>query len=200
MSNIIKCPICHEMAGLRYNENRVYQSRCQNMACRETVTVTAPSWVEAEQLFSRFEQASVQPNTTIVNHDIVFNPTGNEFDEARDQLLGTYKLVKIEDWEYKFIKQPKLSIPKKIAEEVEKVNRNRYTGAEEFSDVVYDWLYDPKFLGISEVSEEEYKKTGWVYSQTDRHEMNKLRNKRENIIRAYLAGKALGVELVEVEG
>lgn len=99
----------------------------------------------------------------------------------------------------KLKEQPKLHIPREIAEEVEKVNRNRYTGAEEFSDIVYDWLYDPKFLGISEVSEEEYKKTGWVYSQTDRHEMNKLRNKRENIIRAYLAGKALGVEIVEVE-
>ncbi|MDT2742909.1 hypothetical protein [Lactococcus garvieae] len=75
MNNMIKCPICHEIAGLRYNENRVYQSCCQNMECRETVTVTAPSWKAAEQLFSRFEQASVQPNTTIVNHEIVFNPS-----------------------------------------------------------------------------------------------------------------------------
>lgn len=99
-----------------------------------------------------------------------------------------------------FSSRSKLSIPKKIAEEVEKVNRNRYIGAEEFSEIVYDWLYDPKSLGISEVSEEEYKKTGWVYSETDRKEISKLRNKRENIIRAYLAGKALGVELVEVEG
>ncbi|MFQ6324309.1 hypothetical protein [Lactococcus garvieae] len=159
------------MAGLRYNENRVYQSRCQNMACRETVTVTAPSWVAAEQLFSRFEQASVQPNTTIVNHDIVFNPTGNEFDEARDQLLGTYKLVKIEDWEYKFIKQPKLSIPKKIAEELDTILK-------------------------------EY--PGWIYEGFHRLASRSLmmwceNNSGFNNCVAYLAGKALGVELVEVE-
>lgn len=165
MSNIIKCPICHEMAGLRYNENRVYQSRCQNMACRETVTVTAPSGKVAEELFSRFEQASVQPNTTIVNHDIVFNPTGNEFDEVRDQLLGTYKLVKIEDWEYKFIKQPKLSIPKKIAEQADKTDFDELfqRGQEEF----YQWF---------DHEHDQYKE----------------------VIYAYLAGKALGVELVEV--
>lgn len=58
MNNIIKCPVCHEMAGLRYNENRVYQSRCQNMSCRETVTVTAPSGKAAEELFSKFEKGT----------------------------------------------------------------------------------------------------------------------------------------------
>lgn len=65
MSNIIKCPICHEMAGLRYNENRVYQSRCQNMACRETVTVTAPSSKVAEELFSKFEKGTNHPKLSI---------------------------------------------------------------------------------------------------------------------------------------
>lgn len=65
MSNIIKCPICHEMAGLRYNENRVYQSRCQNMECRETVTVTAPSWKVAEELFSKFEKGAELPKLSI---------------------------------------------------------------------------------------------------------------------------------------
>lgn len=65
MSNIIKCPICHEMAGLRYNENRVYQSRCQNMACRETVTLAAPSWKAAEELFSKFEKGTLLPKLSI---------------------------------------------------------------------------------------------------------------------------------------
>lgn len=171
MNNIIKCPICHEMAGLRYNENRVYQSRCQNMACRETVTVTAPSWKAAEELFSRFEQASVQPNTTIVNHDIVFNPTGNEFDEARDQLLGTYKLVKIEDWEYKFIKQPKLSMPKKIADALDKLE--------------FDW----DMMAFPNSPQGDYQD---LFDYIDRG--------NAPIIMTYLAGKALGVELVEVEG
>lgn len=65
MSNIIKCPICHEISGLRYNENRVYQSRCQNMECRETVTVTAPSDKVAEVLFSKFEKGTILPKLSI---------------------------------------------------------------------------------------------------------------------------------------
>lgn len=65
LSNVIKCPVCHEMAGLRYNENRVYQSRCQNMACRETVTVTAPSGKAAEELFSKFEKGTIQTKLSI---------------------------------------------------------------------------------------------------------------------------------------
>lgn len=129
MNNIIKCPICHEISGLRYNENRVYQSRCQNMACRETVTVTAPSEAVAEELFSKFEK-------------------------------GT--------------SQPKLSIPKKIAEELDKVPfhnpiaqlSNKDCDLTDFNDTV--------------------KRYAW--------------NNKENgyICVAYLAGKALGVELVEV--
>ncbi|AYF99888.1 hypothetical protein [Lactococcus allomyrinae] len=63
MSKIIKCPICHEMSGLKYNVNRVYQSRCQNMECRETVTVTAPSQKAAEELLSKFEKGTAQPRT-----------------------------------------------------------------------------------------------------------------------------------------
>jgi len=65
MSEIIKCPICHKMAGIRYDINRVYQSRCQNMECRETVTVTAPSEAVAEELFYRFEKGTNQPQLTI---------------------------------------------------------------------------------------------------------------------------------------
>ena len=65
MSEIIKCPICRKMAGIRYDINRVYQSRCQNMKCRETVTVTAPSEAAAEELFSRFEKGTNQPQLTI---------------------------------------------------------------------------------------------------------------------------------------
>ncbi|USI66767.1 hypothetical protein LMK05_05675 [Lactococcus petauri] len=127
MNNIIKCPICHEMAGLRYNENRVYQSRCQNMACRETVTVTAPSGKAAEELFSKFEKRSIQP---------------------------------------------KLSIPKKIAEELDK-----------FFEIDFESL-----------GHEEW----WIQE----HELIEWFSKTPNcyIKDAYLAGKALGVELVEVEG
>lgn len=106
-----------------------------------------------------------------LNHEIVFNPTGNEFDKARDQLLGTYKLVKIEDWEYKFIKQPKLSIPKKIAEIADET-----------------WGYgdiDPLDI-FGDVRLPDFE--NWWKSQEH----------PEDLIVAYLAGKALGVELVEV--
>ncbi|MGY3712056.1 hypothetical protein [Lactococcus petauri] len=65
MNSVIKCPICHEMAELRYNENRVYQCRCQNMECRETVTVTAPNGKAAEELFSKFEKETIQPKLSI---------------------------------------------------------------------------------------------------------------------------------------
>lgn len=65
MNSVIKCPICHEMAGLRYNENRVYQCRCQNMECREIVTVTAPNGKAAEELFSKFEKETIQPKLSI---------------------------------------------------------------------------------------------------------------------------------------
>ncbi|WP_270225363.1 hypothetical protein [Lactococcus lactis] len=65
MSELIKCPICHKMAGIRYSENRVYQSRCQNIKCRETVTVTASSEAAAEELFSKFEKGTNHPQLTI---------------------------------------------------------------------------------------------------------------------------------------
>ena len=112
-----------------------------------------------------------------LNHEIVFNPTGNEFDKARDQLLGTYKLVKIEDWEYKFIKQPKLSIPKKIAEELEQV-------------AVTNWEIWEFFIYAEEFSTEL---KNWLNHGKDD-------NANSKIAIAYLAGKTLGVELVEVEG
>lgn len=130
MNNIIKCPICHQMAGLRYNENRVYQSRCQNMACRETVTVTAPSWKTAEELFSKFEK-------------------------------GT--------------NQPRLSIPKKIAEELERV-------------AVTNWEIWEFFIYAEEFSNEL---KNWLNHGKDD-------NANSKIAISYLAGKALGVELVEV--
>ncbi|MFD2253075.1 hypothetical protein ACFSJM_01775 [Lactococcus formosensis subsp. bovis] len=128
MSNVIKCPICHEMAGLRYNENRVYQSRCQNMKCRETVTVTAPSGKAAEGLFSKFEKG---------------------------------------------MSQPKLSIPKKIAEELRDEEGVNHTSYELMVYDDGDW---------SEELQEWMEKTDqWWF-----------------IVDAYLAGEALGVELVEV--
>lgn len=126
MNNIIKCPICHEMSGLRYNENRVYQSCCQNMACRETVTVTAPSGEAAEELFSKFEKGTIQP---------------------------------------------KLSIPKKIADALDKLE--------------FDW----DMMAFPNSSQGDYQD---LFDYIDRG--------NAPIIMTYLAGKALGVELVSIEG
>lgn len=137
MNNIIKCPICHEMAGLRYNENRVYQSRCQNMACRETVTVTAPSGKAAEELFSKFGKGTIQP---------------------------------------------KLSIPKKIAELVN-------TGDTEY----IRWSFADDFIPGN-----DFVGTGDDWRDHENREAEIVR--RKALVSAYLAGKALGVELVEVEG
>lgn len=131
MNNIIKCPICHEMAGLRYNENRVYQSRCQNMACRETVTVTAPSGKAAEELFSKFEK-------------------------------GT--------------NQPKLSIPKKIADKLDNEDAN--------SKAVLDWVFATEMIVVNNEK------------ALERREDEIL--KRRAVVSIYGASKALGVELVEV--
>lgn len=125
MSEIIKCPICHKMAGIRYDINRVYQSRCQNMECRETVTVTAPSEAVAEELFSQFEK-------------------------------GT--------------NQPQLTIPKSVAD------------ALDVGDLLFlTWTHGNDLLG-KVPDEERYKEC--------------LR--RNAITKAYLAGKALGVDLVKV--
>ena len=72
-----------------------------------------------------------------INHEILFNPTGNEFDECRGELLGSYQLVKIEDYEYKFIKQPQLTIPKSIADELEEEIEEAYSNdyIRSYSDV-----------------------------------------------------------------
>lgn len=131
MSNIIKCPICHEMSGLRYNENRVYQSCCQNMACRETVTVTAPSGKAAEELFSKFEKGTIQP---------------------------------------------KLSIPKKIADKLDNEDAN--------SKAVLDWVFATEMIVVNNEK------------ALERREDEIL--KRRAIVSIYGASKALGVELVEV--
>lgn len=132
MNNIIKCPICHEMSGLRYNENRVYQSCCQNMACRETVTVTAPSGKAAEELFSKFEKGTIQP---------------------------------------------KLSIPKKIADMIDQ-------------EIVADNI--TKFAMFHEGFERL-----WLSDDLTKYCVD---YKNYALASVYLAGKALGVELVEVEG
>ena len=136
MNNIIKCPICHETAGLRYNENRVYQSRCQNMACRETVTVTAPSWKDAEELFSKFEKVT---------------------------------------------SQPKLSIPKKIAELLD--IGYAYEGDEERD---HSWLIHNMDDFTSPESYDEF--YNWLEDSEDNY----------SLAIVYLAGKALGVDLVKV--
>ncbi|USI66422.1 hypothetical protein LMK05_03885 [Lactococcus petauri] len=129
MSKVIKCPVCSRTAELTYRENRVYRSECFNINCKEIVTVTAPSRVAAEELFSKFEK-------------------------------GT--------------SQPKLSIPKKIADKL-------------------DEFYTLKFFDLGEADHwlQENDITSWK-CETD----SKI---RFALVDAYLAGKALGVELVEVE-
>ncbi|WP_349651986.1 hypothetical protein [Lactococcus lactis] len=109
-----------------------------------------------------------KPN--FINHEIVFNPTGNEFDECRGELLGSYQLVKIEDYEYKFIKQPQLTIPKSIADLLDKFIEI------DFDDVGHEdwWIQENGLI-------EWFSKTPNCYKKD-----------------AYLAGKALGVDLVKV--
>ncbi|MCT0449384.1 hypothetical protein EFK69_09485 [Lactococcus lactis subsp. lactis] len=117
-----------------------------------------------------------KPN--FINHEIVFNPTGNEFDECRSELLGSYQLVKIEDYEYKFIKQHHLMIPKSIAKLID-------TG-----DTKYiRWAYAEELIVSSDVVEDEWK-------AHEKREYEIVR--RKALIQAYLAGKALGVDLVKV--
>lgn len=115
-----------------------------------------------------------KPN--FLNHEIVFNPTGNEFNKARDQLLGTYKLVKVEDWEYKFIKQPKLTIPKKIADKLDNEDAD--------SKAVLDWVFATEMIMVNNEK------------ALERREDEIL--KRRALVSIYGASKALGVELVEV--
>ena len=103
MSEVIKCPICHEMAGIRYNENRVYQCRCQNMKCRETVTLTAPSEVAAEELFSKFEKGTIQPRLTIPKS--IADGLDEEIDDGYKNLIdvfqrGWFISEDVEDWYY----------------------------------------------------------------------------------------------------
>ena len=117
MSNIIKCPICHEMAGLRYNENRVYQSRCQNMECRETVTVTAPSRKAAEELFSKFEKGTIRPKLSIPK----------KIAEELEELTGKT------NWE---------STPYSVIEEKGKINTWAYLGHGKCSEQLYKFCRD----------------------------------------------------------
>lgn len=65
MSKEIKCPICQGVSTLRYNENRTYMSHCHDINCFKLVTVTAPSESVAEELFSKFEKGTSQPELSI---------------------------------------------------------------------------------------------------------------------------------------
>jgi len=65
----IKCPICHEEKGLlRYNQNRIYLCHCQNPECRERVTVTTSSEVEARTLMAGFEQNGCKTDLRLPQH------------------------------------------------------------------------------------------------------------------------------------
>lgn len=113
-----------------------------------------------------------EPN--FINHEIVFNPTGNEFDECRGELLGSYQLVKIEDYEYKFIKQPQLTISKSIAKKIDKFIKVLHF-LNEFEAI--------NFLSAMDLNGDRTPQ--WL---------------KDNpmLVFAYLAGKALGVDLVKV--
>lgn len=115
-----------------------------------------------------------KPN--FINHEIVFNPTGNEFDECRSELLGYYQLVKIEDYEYKFIKQPQLMIPKSIVESNWMKHLILCNSITQFEFERYDFL-----------DKEEERFLKWVNT-----------GKNENILYIYLASKRIGVDLVKV--
>lgn len=121
-----------------------------------------------------------KPN--FINHEIVFNPTGNEFDECRGELLGPYQLVKIEEYVYKFIKQPQLTIPQSVAERLDEELGKR-------TDIL-DFIY-----GVGEYGFYSKKLTEWV---TNNDEFDEESKRRGNVSAAYLAGKALGVDLVKV--
>lgn len=80
--------------------------------------------------------------------------------------------------------QPKLSILKKIAELADKEFNQR--------DDVLSFGYSTTEFGFDNDELRE-----WV---TNDDKYDYIATKRANILAAYLAGKALGVELVEVEG
>ncbi|MFK4948549.1 hypothetical protein ACI1TZ_10370 [Lactococcus formosensis subsp. formosensis] len=75
--------------------------------------------------------------------------------------------------------QPKLSIPKKIAE--------------------HDWM--KHLIECSNLSQFEFERYDDCLSKDDEQFLEWVKtDKNENILYIYLASKALGVELVEVEG
>lgn len=96
MSEEIKCPICHEMSEIRYSENRVYQSRCQNIKCHETVTVTASSESAAEELFSKFEKGTNQPQLTIPKS--IAEKTVGYFDKDRPNYFERSTIFVFSNW------------------------------------------------------------------------------------------------------
>ena len=99
--------------------------------------------------------------------------TGNKKDWGKFYDLEEPLIKKVE-----FANQPKISIPKKIAEKLDNEDAN--------SKVVLDWVFATEMI---EVNNEK---------ALERREDEIL--KRRAIVSIYGASKALGVELVEVTG
>ncbi|MDR2059493.1 MAG: hypothetical protein LBP66_05085 [Lactococcus lactis] len=61
----IKCPVCGGIAQVRYMENRVYQSTCEEFAPHHQISLTAHSEVEAIEMFNSCSKGFNQPHLTI---------------------------------------------------------------------------------------------------------------------------------------
>ncbi|BDH82554.1 hypothetical protein LLL8_22110 [Lactococcus lactis] len=119
--------------------------------------------------------------------------------------LGTTEYQQLyteEDVAEYFNNKPSLTIPKRVADSVERHHTDGY-GHEDFEELVRDWAYDliykynePFEKQFESLNDEEYHKA-WSEIEIP-SEINNSPDKRFNIIRAYLAGKALGVDLVKV--
>ena len=107
---------------------------------------------------------------------LIVGPTNDtDFKELSDVTWADKPVY--EETAIKYIKQPKLSIPKNIAEELEQV-------------AVTNWEIWEFFIYAEEFSTEL---KNWLNHGKDD-------NANSKIAIAYLAGKALGVELVGVQG
>lgn len=117
MSRVIKCPICSRTAEMTYRENPVYRSECFNINCKEVVTVTAPSRVAAEELFSKFEKGTIKPKLSIPK----------KIAEELEELTGKT------NWE---------STPYSVIEEKGKINTWAYLGHGKCSEQLYKFCRD----------------------------------------------------------
>ncbi|MDR0289077.1 MAG: hypothetical protein LBH78_03435 [Rickettsiales bacterium] len=101
-------------------------------------------------------------------------------------------------------KQALFTIPKDIAKSAESRNKERYTGAEEFEEAVWEWAYKlrdeyltPFEEQLKDLNDKDYEEVKSKIKIPD--EIEATVEQRFNIIRLYLIGKALNIEFVRVE-